>query len=334
MITLVYCAVLPLPNYISTSAYCKSAPKTVVEGVRIEQDSGTRSCPRDSPHYRLCERRWSLKHRNSTFKNWYPSHAAFHFLSLNLPCTLTLRYSFHDQYLRPHHISFWPSLPLENVYKSLMYIDTDSELYLPALKAPQKPSKTYSTSHYSSDTIIALVSYLTVLFTLPINSYSRLTKSLASPSRYSSHWIGIRACDHQLLISHPVERIARCSMSLLIAIAWIMAITEVVINAVADIWFRIWTLGCHGSTSNWSHNPRNVQLPCGSQQNRHEHGWRKSISFPPTLASTDHNLQVFSQIMGFSTCFSMHMVEFFLGIGTAGSYAILQAGGEPCILYG
>lgn len=101
-----------------------------------------------------------------------------------------------------------------------------------------------------------------------------------------------------------------------------------------DIWFRIWTLGCHGSTSNWSHNPRNVQLPCGSQQNRHEHGWRKSISFPPTLASPDHNLQVFSQIMGFSTCFSVHMVEFFLGIGIAGSYAILQAGGEPCILYG
>lgn len=63
-------------------------------------------------------------------------------------------------------------------------------------------------------------------------------------------------------------------MSLLIAIAWIMAITEVVINVVADILFRIWTLGCHGSTSNWSHNPRNVQLPCGSQQNRHEHGWR------------------------------------------------------------
>lgn len=53
------------------------------------------------------------------------------------------------------------------------------------------------------------------------------------------------------------------------------------------------------------------------------------------LSKTDMSMAgVFPQIMGFSTCFSMHMVEFFLGIGIAGSYAILQAGGELCILYG
>ncbi|KAG1804769.1 uncharacterized protein HD556DRAFT_478795 [Suillus plorans] len=70
-------------------------------------------------------------------------------------------------------------------------------------------------------------------------------------------------------------------MSLLIAIAWIMAITEVVINVVADIWFRIWTLGC----SDWSYNPRSGQLPCRSQKNRHEHGRGCCKSFPKSWAS-------------------------------------------------
>ncbi|KAG1887314.1 hypothetical protein F4604DRAFT_1721297 [Suillus subluteus] len=60
---------------------------------------------------------------------------------------------------------------------------------------------------------------------------------------------------------------ARYSTGFLVVIAWIMAITEVAVNIVADIWFRLWTLGCN----NWSHNLRGGQLPRGSQQNKREH---------------------------------------------------------------
>ncbi|KAG1750125.1 hypothetical protein EDB19DRAFT_1678365 [Suillus lakei] len=55
-----------------------------------------------------------------------------------------------------------------------------------------------------------------------------------------------------------------------------------------------------------------------------------SLAHPATKMS----VAVFAQIMGFSTCFSGHIINFFLGIGVSGSYAILQAGGELCTLYG
>ncbi|KAG2107114.1 hypothetical protein BD769DRAFT_137532 [Suillus cothurnatus] len=63
-------------------------------------------------------------------------------------------------------------------------------------------------------------------------------------------------------------RMARCSIGFLVAVAWIMTITEAVVNVVADFWFRVWTLGCN----NWSRNLYNGQPPRRSQQNRHEHG--------------------------------------------------------------
>lgn len=46
------------------------------------------------------------------------------------------------------------------------------------------------------------------------------------------------------------------------------------------------------------------------------------------------SIVVFVQIMGFSTCFGVPMVKFLLGIGISSSYAILQARGELCTLYG
>ncbi|KAG2107293.1 uncharacterized protein F5147DRAFT_698539 [Suillus discolor] len=220
--------------------------------------------------------------------------------------------------------------------------------------------------------VLPLPNYInTSAYCKPAPKDRLLSKSLASPSRYSSHWIGIRACVYQLpatidnfvvlvykppcctysVVSHEPLNCDRmdygnhgsdyqcCCRSVpfnqhlatVVHTPWIYRTYHHTNRLIyTDIWFRIWTLKC----SHWSHNPRSGQLPCRSQRKRHERSCCKSIYFPPALATLDHNLQVFAQIMGFSTCFSVSMVEFFLGIGIAGSYAILQTGGELCILYG
>ncbi|KIK45063.1 hypothetical protein CY34DRAFT_567946 [Suillus luteus UH-Slu-Lm8-n1] len=65
-------------------------------------------------------------------------------------------------------------------------------------------------------------------------------------------------------------------MGFLVAIAWILAITTMAINVqvIADICFRLWTLGCN----NWFHDLCSGRLTRRSQQSNHKHGSFRSSS--------------------------------------------------------
>lgn len=74
---------------------------------------------------------------------------------------------------------------------------------------------------------------------------------------------------------HPTARMARCSMGFLVAIVWIMAIADevvqvlqvcllvvIIIKAILsicpDIWIYFWSLGCH----HWLDDFCSRELPC------------------------------------------------------------------------
>lgn len=109
--------------------------------------------------------------------------------------------------------------------------------------------------------------------------------------------------------AHLTARMARCSMGFLVAIVWIMAIADEVVNVLQAFGF---IFGLSDAI---------IGLTIFAVGN--------------SLADLVANMSVavFAPIMGFSACFGGPMVNILLGVGISGSYIISQKGGEPYSLY-
>ncbi|KAI5982024.1 Sodium/calcium exchanger protein-domain-containing protein [Pisolithus marmoratus] len=99
---------------------------------------------------------------------------------------------------------------------------------------------------------------------------------------------------------HPAARMAQCSMGLFVAIVWIMAIANEVVNVLQTFGF---ILGFSDAI---------IGLTIFALGN----------SLTDLVANM--SVAVFAPIMGFSACFSGPLVNILLGVGISGSYIILQ----------
>jgi len=149
--------------------------------------------------------------------------------------------------------------------------------------------------------------------------------------------------------AHLTARMARCSMGFLVAIVWIMAIADEVVNVLQvrhfvvsfsiyvmtffspGIRLHFWSVRCH-------HRPYDIRSGKLARGSRSQHERSCTCATHPSLLYTLLTLfhsqpQVFAPIMGFSACFGGPMVNILLGVGISGSYIISQKGGEPYSLY-
>ncbi|KAI5982685.1 Sodium/calcium exchanger protein-domain-containing protein [Pisolithus marmoratus] len=99
---------------------------------------------------------------------------------------------------------------------------------------------------------------------------------------------------------HPTARVARCSMGFFVAIVWIMAIADEVVNVLQTFGF---IFGLSDAI---------IGLTIFAMGN--------------SLADLVANMSVavFAPIMGFSACFGGPLVNILLGVGISGSYIISQ----------
>ncbi|KAI5988579.1 Sodium/calcium exchanger protein-domain-containing protein [Pisolithus albus] len=99
---------------------------------------------------------------------------------------------------------------------------------------------------------------------------------------------------------HPTVRMVRCSMGFFVAIVWIMAIADEVVNVLQTFGFMF---GLSDAI---------IGLTIFAIGN----------SFADLIANM--SVAVFSPIMGFFTCFGGPMVNILLGVGISGSYIIYK----------
>ncbi|KAG6374526.1 Sodium/calcium exchanger protein-domain-containing protein [Boletus reticuloceps] len=109
--------------------------------------------------------------------------------------------------------------------------------------------------------------------------------------------------------SHPTAQMARCSMGFFVAVVWIMAIADEVVNVLQTFGF---IFGLSDAI---------IGLTIFAVGN----------SLADLVANT--SVAVFAPMMGFSACFGGPMLNILLGIGISGTYVINESGGKPYDLH-